>query len=79
MAGITLVIDIHFRSVRWDGLACIRASRLRLVGMGLQAMALTAGRKRPIYGRLTRRQEVSTKQRKHERAVEIGVGLGAGR
>jgi hypothetical protein len=78
MARITLVIDIHFRGVRWDGLACVRASRLRLVGMGLRAMAPTAGRKRPIYGRLKRRQEVSTKQRKHEPAVEIGVGLGAG-
>jgi hypothetical protein len=79
MARVTPVIDIHFKRVRWDGLACVRASRLRLVGMGLRANAPTAGRKRPIYGRLKRRREVSTKQRMHEPDVEIGVDLGAGR
>jgi hypothetical protein len=79
MARITLVIDIHFRRGRWDRLACVRASQFWLASMGSRAKAPTAGRKRPIYEQLKRRQEVSTKQRKHEPDVETGVGLEAGR
>ena len=78
MAHITIVIDIHLRRVWWDRLACVRASRFRLASMGSRARAPTVGKKRPIYGQLKRRLEVSTKQRKHEPDDETGVGLVAG-
>lgn len=79
MARITLVVDVHFRRVRWDRLACVSALRLRLAGTGSKAKAPTAGRKRPINEQLKQREVVSTRQQKHESDVETGVGLEAGR